>query len=431
MEIGEKLRRLADSAKYDVSCASSGHSRKGKGGAVGSASASGICHSWSADGRCISLLKVLYSNHCIYDCSYCINRSSRGGRRVSFTSDELVELCVDFYRRNYIEGLFLSSAVFADPDTVMERLIQVVMKLRKEHGFGGYIHLKAIPGASPELLALGGRWSDRMSVNIELPSQRSLERLAPDKKRDAILSPMHYLSGKIQDYREACCEQRRSLLSRHAPPPFAPAGQSTQLIVGASPESDRTILKLSNSLYKRFQMKRVYYSAFVPVHIPEKERSPEAGAVIKLREHRLYQADWLIRFYQFDYRELLDGDNEQLDSDLDPKSAWALAHPEFFPVNIQEAEFSQLLRVPGIGPLSARKIIALRRECRLLPDYLSRLGVVMKRAQYFVICGDRSPVSKRPGPERLRRCISASGGRIGDEIRAGQLMLFGPEAGLG
>jgi putative DNA modification/repair radical SAM protein len=404
MEIEEKLKLLADSAKYDVSCASSGAGRRGGKGMFGSAARAGVCHSWGADGRCISLLKVLYSNACLYNCSYCVNRSSAGGRRVSFSPRELAMLVMDFYRRNYIEGLFLSSGVFADPDTVMERLVSTVLLLRKEFFFNGYIHMKAIPGASPEMVSIAGRLVDRMSVNIELPTAESLSKLAPDKRREDILRPMSWLNGGISRYRGELEDARRSG-GRFRPQPFVPGGQSTQLIVGASPEPDRTILSLADSLYSRYGMKRVYYSAFVP---PSADQAGSPG--VKVREHRLYQADWLMRFYGFSCGELLDHSRSSLDPSLDPKSEWALRHRHLFPVDLEKADYLMLLRVPGIGVRSASRLVEARREGPLSFDLASRLGVVLSRARYFISCRGKTLVSADVSTGELQRRLGGGAG---------------------
>ncbi len=421
MDVEAKVAVLADAAKYDVSCASSGVDRRGARGKIGSSSRAGICHTWGSDGRCISLLKVLFSNACRYDCAYCVNRASAGGKRVSFTVDELADLAIAFYRRNYIEGLFLSSGVFAEPDTVMERLMQVAVKLRVEYGFNGYIHMKAIPGASRELIGAAGRWVDRMSVNIELPTEASLARLAPQKKKQDILGPMKWMRSGISRSRGELNDLRRSPLRRHAPPLFVPAGQSTQLIVGATPEEDKTILGLAESLYRRYEMKRVYYSAYVAVGGSGGGVDGEVGGgngLLKVREHRLYQADWLMRFYGFSFSELLDDRQPSLDLSLDPKSEWALRNRELFPVELEKADYETLLRVPGIGVRSAQRLVAARREGSLGFELVSRLGVVMSRARYFITCGGRSLVMKDYGFPELRRRLGS-----GDE-RFGQLYLF-------
>ena len=337
----EKLKVLAESAKYDVSCASSGVTRRHRAGGVGSTAGWGICHSFTADGRCVSLLKIMLTNVCIYDCAYCINRRSNDIRRAAFTPDELTELTIEFYRRNYIEGLFLSSGVVRNPDYTMERMVRVARDLRTVHRFNGYIHLKSIPGASPELVAEAGRYADRMSVNIEIPTERNLLLLAPDKNYESIYRPMSYIQqGVLQS-----AEERGRF--RHAPR-FAPAGQSTQMIVGATDESDRDILLLSSSLYDRPTMKRVYYSGFIPVN-PYDKRLPALDKAPLVRENRLYQADWLMRFYGFRAEEIADEKTPRLDLDIDPKLAWALRHPEFFPVDVNRADYEALLRVPGVG----------------------------------------------------------------------------------
>jgi putative DNA modification/repair radical SAM protein len=376
----EKLKILGDAAKYDASCSSSGSGRAGKDG-FGNAHMAGICHTWAADGRCISLLKVLMSNDCMYNCSYCVNRRSNDVPRATFTPEELAALTSEFYRRNYIEGLFLSSAVVFNPDYTMERMVQVLRILRKSYRFYGYIHLKVIPGCDPLLLYEAGLLADRLSVNIEMPSEKSLKLLAPQKKKDAIIKPMESIKlNKLQN-----TEERRLFKSS---PMFAPAGQTTQMIIGATPDTDFSILQLSKSLYRRYNMKRVYFSAYIPVGRHPVLPGPEKPAPL-LREHRLYQADWLMRFYQFDANEIVDSENPNLDPDLDPKCAWALRHPEFYPVEVNTADYEMLLRVPGIGVTSARRIIEARRHKKLEPEDLRKMGCVMKRAQYFVTAKGR------------------------------------------
>lgn len=381
MEVSEKLKILAAAAKYDVSCSSSGSKRKNTPGGIGSASPAGICHSWSDDGRCISLLKILFSNDCIFNCSYCVNRSSNDIPRASFTPREVADLTIGFYRRNYIEGLFLSSAVWKSPDYSMERMLETVRIVRQEYGFNGYIHLKAIPGADQRLLTEAGFYADRMSVNIELPSEKSLRLLAPQKKKEAIIRPMSLLSAGIQAGRE----ERRVFRSA---PRFVPAGQSTQMVVGASPESDLKIMLLAEGLYKNFNLKRVYYSAYVPV--AEDQNLPAINTPPPLlREHRLYQADWLLRFYGFQAAELLEPMRPNFDPELDPKANWALSNLAHFPVEINRTSYQMLLRVPGIGVRSAKRIIAARRVSSLDYDDLKKLGVVLKRARYFITCRGR------------------------------------------
>ena len=381
MQLLDKLTILADAAKYDAACTSSGVKRGHKDGFLGSASDAGCCHSFSADGRCISLLKVLLSNDCCYDCKYCINRRSNETPRATFSPRELAELTIEFYRRNYIEGLFLSSGVLHSPDYTTELMIRTLSLLRNEYRFNGYIHAKAIPGTSPELVEQLGMLADRMSVNIELPSEQSLRTLAPNKTKQSVLRPMRFIQQRAS-------ENRQELVKfRHAPK-FAPAGQSTQMIIGATPETDRQILTLSQSLYDTYRLKRVFYSAYVPVVestlLPSVDTKPPL-----LREHRLYQADWLLRFYGFRADELLDDAAPDFDPLLDPKSYWALRHGEFFPVEVNSADYEALLRVPGIGVTSAKRILVARRSGRLRAEDLKKLGVVMKRAQYFVTCNGR------------------------------------------
>ncbi len=391
MDLENKLTILTAAARYDASCASSGSKRSGAG--LGSTAVSGVCHSWSEDGRCISLLKILMTNRCIFDCAYCASRRSNDLPRAEFTPDEVVQLTVDFYKRNYIEGLFLSSGIWPSPQETMERMLAIVRKLRREEHFHGYIHLKAIPGAPPELLHQAGQLVDRISVNIELPSEASLKVLAPQKRKEAILAPM----GQITEEITASQEERKVLRSA---PRYAPAGQSTQLIIGASPESDRQILKLSKGLYDRFQLKRVYYSAYVPVN--QDARLQVTDKPDLLREHRMYQADWLVRLYGFEVDQLLSDQTPQLDRELDPKSMWALRNPQRFPVDVQTAPYEQLIRVPGLGMTSAKRIVAARRFSFLRWEDLPRLGVVMKRARYFILCQGRAPM-RAPVGEELRR----------------------------
>lgn len=383
MNLLDKLTILTDAAKYDASCTSSGVIRGSRPGMIGNTSSSiaGCCHSFSADGRCISLLKVLMTNYCVYDCKYCINRRSNDTRRTAFTPRELAELTVQFYRRNYIEGLFLSSGVLRDPDYTTLRMIETLRLLRREFAFNGYIHAKAIPGTSPELVQQLGYLADRLSLNIELPSQKGLAALAPDKSKAAILAPMRLIEAQGRQNKEELVKYR------HAPA-FAPAGQSTQLIVGATEDSDRHILHLTESLYDRYRLKRVFYSAYVPVVenplLPALHTKPPL-----LREHRLYQADWLLRFYGFRADELLDDQHPNFDPMLDPKCYWAITHPEQFPVEIMTADLGRLLRVPGIGPTGARRILSARRTGLLHFDDLKKMGIVLKRAQFFILCGGR------------------------------------------
>ena len=381
MDVMEKLTILADAAKYDAACTSSGADRHHKAGMTGSAVSRGCCHTFSADGRCVTLLKVLMTNCCVYDCKYCVNRCSNDTRRAVFTPEELAELTIQFYRRNYIEGLFLSSAVLKSPDFTTERMIETLGLLRREYHFNGYIHAKAIPGAAPELVERLGFLADRLSVNIELPSEAGLKTLAPDKTTRAILAPMRQIQCRNRQSREELVK------FRHAPR-FAPAGQSTQLIVGATQDTDFHILRLTQGLYDRYSLKRVFYSAYVPVveHalLPAKDVKPPL-----LREHRLYQADWLLRFYGFKAEEILDEQHQEFNPLLDPKCNWALHHPECFPVEINKAPYEMLLRVPGIGVKSAQKIVTARRQAKLDYADLRKLGVVLKRANYFVLCSGK------------------------------------------
>lgn len=397
MELLEKLRILANAAKYDVSCSSSGSPRSAKKKGLGNTLPSGICHSWSADGRCITLLKILLTNYCIYDCAYCVNRLSNDLPRALFTPAEVAELTINFYRRNYIEGLFLSSAVFRSPDYTMELLVEVARLLRIQHSFNGYIHLKAIPGCDYRLLALAGRYADRISVNIELPSQQGLDLLAPQKKYEAILKPMDFIKEEIL----AAKEERKRFKHRD---PFVPAGQTTQLIVGATPDSDLKILQLSENLYQRYQLKRVFYSAYVPVsshpHLAHIEKAPLA------RENRLYQADWLLRFYGFKAGELLNPKEPNFSLEVDPKTHWALRNLHLFPVEVNRAPYELLLRVPGIGLRSAKRIVAARRVHSLSIEDLKKIGVVLKRAIHFITCRGKYHSSLDLDPELLRSSLT-------------------------
>lgn len=381
MDLMEKLKILSNAAKYDVSCSSSGSKRKNNNKGIGDASESGICHSFTPDGRCISLLKILFSNDCVFDCKYCINGSSRDFLRVSFTPDEVCDLTINFYKRNYIEGLFLSSAVINNSNYTMELLLKTVKTLRLERKFNGYIHLKAIPGADEALIQEAGTYVDRMSVNIELPSSDSLKLLAPQKSKDKILKPMSIIKNSIINY----SEMRKNIKST---PLFVPGGQSTQLIVGATPESDGKIIKLSEALYNKFNLKRVYYSAYVPV-IKNNKLLPDITHPPMLREHRLYQADWLLRYYGFKANELLKSEDDNFDLNFDPKTHWALSNLDDFPVEINKASYEKLLRIPGIGVTSAKKILKIRRVHNLTFDDLKKLRVVLKRAKYFITCNGK------------------------------------------
>ena len=409
----DKLKILAESAKYDVSCASSGTSRSHKKGQIGSAEGWGICHSFAEDGRCISLLKIMLTNNCIYDCAYCINRRSNDLPRATLSVTELVNLTIEFYRRNYIEGLFLSSGVVRNPDYTMERLVKVVKDLRQVYRFNGYIHLKSIPGASQELVNEAGLYSDRMSVNIEIPNEQSLQLLAPEKDFQSVFTPMRYIQqGMLQS-----AEERKKY--RHAPR-FVPAGQSTQMIVGATSDSDKDILRLTSALYKRPSMKRVYYSGFVPVNGYD-NRLPALKQPPLVRENRLYQADWLLRFYNFKVDEIVDDSYPDLDLEIDPKLAWALRHPEAFPVDITRADYEMLLRVPGLGVKSAKMILTARRYSRLGTSHLKQIGVVLKKAQYFITCNELpTRTINEIKPENVRRILTQ---RKATRIDDGQLII--------
>lgn len=378
MDIIDKLRILSNSAKYDASCSSSGSSRKNTNTGIGNGDVSGICHSWGADGRCISLLKILMTNCCMYDCKYCINRCTNSVERATFTPREIADLTINFYKRNYIEGLFLSSAVIKSPDYTMEQLCEAISILRNEYKFNGYIHAKTIPGSSPELIDKLGKLVDRMSINIELPSNESLKLLAPDKDKISILPPMQQISNKIEVSKQDKSKHKEL---------FAPAGQTTQLIVGATPESDLKIMKLSENLYSKLKLKRVYYSAYVSIN--KDSNLPTLSKPPLLRENRLYQADWLLRFYGFKADELLNEANPNFNSLLDPKCDWAIRNIENFPVEINNADYFTLLRVPGIGVISAKRIIMARRNFNLNFENLKGLGVVLKRARYFITCNGK------------------------------------------
>ena len=453
MDTERKLEILTDAAKYDVACTSSGVDRDAKLGRLGSTYCAGICHSFSADGRCITLLKVLMTNACMYDCAYCANRRGNDIPRAAFEPRELADLTIEFYRRNYIEGLFLSSGVVRSPDFTMEQMYQAIRILREEHGFLGYIHVKGIPGASPELIERMGYLADRMSVNIELPSQESLSILAPGKTKEGILAPMAYLAQGIAANRDGRRTRRSSLTGRagtgadlarrerteiersEGGARFVPAGQSTQLIVGATPESDYHILNLASSLYRRYELKRVFFSAYLPINdsslLPDK--SVEAPLT---REHRLYQADWLMRFYDFSVDELIDAGRPFLDMRLDPKASWALRNLDLFPIEVNKAPYELLMRVPGLGIVGARKIMRARRNCRLKPDDLVRMGLSLKRMRYFITCDGAyvSPVDLDEEAIRTELLLGSSpalknrrsGGRQQAE---GQLSLFDPHTG--
>lgn len=416
----KKLTILADSAKYDAACTSSGSKPRNTPGqkGIGSVAPAGICHSFTADGRCISLLKVLQTNVCVYDCKYCINRCTNDVKRAAFTPRELADITIAFYRRNYIEGLFLSSGVNKNPDYTLEKMIETLEILRHEYGFRGYIHAKAIPGGDPSLIEKMGYLCDRMSINIELPSEKSLNTLAPNKTKAHILKPMKQIAGAVAENTKALT------LYRHAPA-FAPAGQSTQMIIGASPETDYQMIRLARGLYKNYGLKRVFYSAYIPTVedtlLPSLQTKPPL-----LREHRLYQADWLMRMYHFEPDEILSEENPHFNPFLDPKANWAINHLDSFPLDVHKASLNQLLRVPGIGPTSARRIIIARRESRLTMEALKKLGVVVKRARYFVITLDQPTGFKGNKSQTTRALIDPGAFSFGSE----QLSMFTAFPGL-
>ncbi|MDR1829957.1 MAG: putative DNA modification/repair radical SAM protein [Candidatus Fibromonas sp.] len=391
MEILQKLEILAGAAKYDVSCSSSGGCRTTQRGGFGNSCPAGVCHSFTEDGRCISLLKILLTNVCVYDCAYCANRKSNDTPRATFKVEEVANLTVEFYKRNYIEGLFLSSGVIKNPDYTMEALIRVAKSLREEHKFGGYIHLKAIPGANPDLIALAGYYADRMSVNIEIPSEPSLKMLAPDKNFESVYLPMNRLRMKILEH--------KGNLRKRGLKKFVPAGQSTQMIVGASPENDLHIITLAAGLYKTQELKRVYYSGYIPVNTDN--RLPAISQPPLKRENRLYQADWLMRFYGFSHDEILDKNNPWLDPEFDPKMAWALRHPDYFPIDLDSASYEEILRVPGIGVRSAKFIVHSRRFGSIRLEHLKKMGVALKRAKYFLVNPDIPREWQKLYPEQI------------------------------
>ena len=408
--IDEKLRILSDAAKYDVSCSSSGSSRKNTSNGLGNAAYSGICHSWSADGRCVSLLKILMTNYCIYDCKYCISRKSNDIERAILTPDEIVRLTMNFYRRNYIEGLFLSSGVIKNADYTMEQMIAVAKKLRLEENFNGYIHMKVIPGASRELIHEIGLYVDRVSVNIELAENKALKLLAPDKKPNDISTSM----GLIRKNQIQNTEEKKLFKST---PSFIPAGQTTQMIIGAGGESDFAILNRSENLYKNFGLKRVYYSAYVPVN--KSGILANTNAVPMLREHRIYQADWLLRFYNFKAEEILDEKNPFIDPLLDPKANWAVQNWHLFPMEINRASYKDLIRIPGIGVTSAKRIVMARRHNVIKYEHLKKLGVVIKRAKYFITVNGEFMGFRKESPELIRNALIEK-----EKMEMQQLKLF-------
>lgn len=411
--IKEKLEILSDAAKYDVSCSSSGSKRKNTKDGLGNATGMGICHTYTQDGRCVSLLKILLTNYCIFDCAYCVSRKSNDVKRAAFTVKEVVDLTINFYRRNYIEGLFLSSGIFKNPDYTMERLVRIAKELRTIHKFNGYIHLKTIPGASEELMEEAGLYADRLSVNIEMPSEVSLKKVAPEKNYKSVLEPMSYLKEKITAHK---AERKKSKKA----PLFAPGGQSTQLVIGASPEKDLQVLSLANSLYKQKSLRRVYYSGYIP--ISEDNRLPVLHSPPLVRENRLYQADWLMRFYGFNVQEIVNEDHPELDLTLDPKAAYALRNPALFPVDINIAPYEMILRVPGIGVKSAKKIVSARKFGGLRAEHLKKIGIIWKRAKYFVACADKDFKLLGWKPAAIRDQITST--PLKKKYATNQLSLF-------
>ncbi|WP_327858560.1 putative DNA modification/repair radical SAM protein [Acinetobacter guillouiae] len=399
--IREKLQILADAAKYDVSCSSSGSNRKNKDSGLGNTGA-GICHSYTEDGRCVSLLKILFSNVCIFDCSYCVSRRSNDVKRAAFTVQEVVDLTINFYRRNYIEGLFLSSGIFKSADYTMERMLQVVKKLRLEENFNGYIHLKAIPGASQEIIHEAGLYVDRMSINLEMPTAEGLKKFAPEKTHDEVQKDLGIIRDRLIQFKD-----ERKIIK--TVPKFVPAGQTTQMVVGAHNETDQDIILMADRHYKEFKLKRVYFSGYIPINDEEKALPSVGSAPPLLRENRLYQSDWLMRFYGFEATEIVNAKHPNLDLDIDPKLSWALRHPEQFPIDINQAEYRMILRVPGIGVRSAKKIVQARRFGKIHIDQIKKLGIAYNRAMHFIRCADTPPFLKDQLPSQIRQKILQTG----------------------
>jgi len=415
--IEEKLMILADAAKYDVSCSSSGSKRKNTGG-IGDASSSGICHTYTEDGRCVSLLKILLTNHCIYDCAFCVSRKSNDVKRAAFTVEEVVDLTMNFYRRNYIEGLFLSSGIFKNADFTMERLLRIVKKLRLEERYNGYIHLKTIPGASEELIQEAGLYVDRMSINLEMPTEAGLKLVAPEKDHDSVRKPLQFVNTKIQTF------QNEKKLIKHTPT-FVPAGQSTQMVIGATPENDWEIMSVADEFYKKYQLKRVYYSGYIPIN-NDNTGLPQIGSRPPLiRENRLYQTDWLLRFYNFSLNEILNPAFTQLDLDIDPKLGWALRNLHLFPVDINKADYQTIIRVPGIGRGSAMKIVSARKYGSLREYQLKKMGIAFNRAKHFITCADSvTPLGFKYAPQLKNIILQTGNSKYKSQIAENQLKLF-------
>ncbi len=415
--IEEKLTILADAAKYDVSCSSGGSKRKNSDG-IGNASASGICHTYTEDGRCVSLLKILLTNHCIYDCAFCVSRRSNDVKRAAFTVGEVVALTMNFYRRNYIEGLFLSSGIFKNADYTMERLLRIVKKLRIEERYNGYIHLKTIPGASDELIKEAGLYADRMSINLEMPTEAGLKMVAPEKNHAAVRKPLAFVNEQMQAYKA------EKAIIKHVPQ-FVPAGQSTQIVIGATPESDFQIMQVAKEYYQSFQLKRVYYSGYVPINA-DNAQLPQVGTAPPLiRENRLYQTDWLLRFYNFQLDEILNPGYTQLDLDIDPKLSWALRNMQYFPVDINRADYATIIRVPGIGRQSAMKIVQARTFGRLHEYQLKKMGMAWNRVKHFVVCADSPMLLGMPLGTTIKTAILRQGNsKYSSALQKHQLSLF-------
>lgn len=415
--INEKLSILADAAKYDVSCSSSGSNRKNTNKGLGNGHMSGICHSFTEDGRCVSLLKILLTNHCIYDCAFCVSRKSNDVKRAAFTVQEVVDLTINFYRRNYIEGLFLSSGIFKNGDFTMERLLLIAKKLRLEENFNGYIHLKTIPGASPELLKEAGLYADRMSINLEMPTEQGLKLVAPDKSHEDVKRPLNIIHQQMNEFKA----ERKLIKST---PIFVPAGQSTQMVIGATPENDMQIMHTANQYYKDYQLKRVYYSGFIPINHNDKLLPSIGSQPPLLRENRLYQTDWLMRFYQFNVNEILNTQNPHLDTDIDPKLSYALRNLHLYPIDINSADYHLILRIPGIGVQSAKKIVMARKFGKIYSYQLKRLGIAYNRAKYFMTCADDQFRQKDFLASQIKNRILSTSKSKYLKIQPNQLNLF-------
>ena len=415
--IEEKLMILADAAKYDVSCSSSGSKRKNTGG-IGDASSSGICHTYTEDGRCVSLLKILLTNHCIYDCAFCVSRKSNDVKRAAFSVEEVVDLTMNFYRRNYIEGLFLSSGIFKNADFTMERLLRIVKKLRLEHRYNGYIHLKTIPGASDELIKEAGLYVDRMSINLEMPTEKGLQLVAPEKNHDSVRKPLQFVNEQMQ----ALQSEKKIIKST---PTFVPAGQSTQMVIGATPENDFEVMSVADEFYKNYNLKRVYYSGYIPINNDNKNL-PQIGTRPPLiRENRLYQTDWLLRFYKFDLNEILNPQFQNLDLDIDPKLSWALRNLHQFPVDVNKASYDLLIRIPGVGRQSAMKIIQARKYGQLREYQIKKMGIAFNRARHFMQCADTTfSLGFNYAPQLKQTILLNGSSKYKNEIPDNQLSLF-------